>query len=88
MQIPLRLFRIGLKNTVQCPIIIGILKTWHLTRLYFVAFSRAKDVLLLVGLNPNIDGYKQNEKQMKIPNVALGWNRDEEFIGFDNIFLI
>ena len=42
-----------------------------LTRLYFVAFSRAKDVLLLVGLNPNIDGYKQNEKQMKIPNVAL-----------------
>ena len=34
-----------------------------LTRLYFVAFSRAKDVLLLVGLNPNIDGYKQNEKQ-------------------------
>ena len=59
-----------------------------LTRLYFVAFSRAKDVLLLVGLNPNIEGYKQNEKQMKIPNVALGWNRDEEFIGFDNIFLI
>ena len=59
-----------------------------LTRLYFVAFSRAKDVLLLVGLNPNIDGYKQNEKQRKIPNVALGWNRDEEFIGFDNIFLI
>ena len=34
-----------------------------LTRLYFVAFSRAKDVLLLVGLNPNIDGYKQNDKQ-------------------------
>ena len=59
-----------------------------LTRLYFVAFSRAKDVLLLVGLNPNIDGYKQNDKQMKIPNVALGWNRDEEFIGFDNIYLI
>ena len=59
-----------------------------LTRLYFVAFSRAKDVLLLVGLNPNIDGYKQNDKQRKIPNVALGWNRDEEFIGFDNIFLI
>ncbi len=59
-----------------------------LTRLYFVAFSRAKDVLLLVGLNSNIDGYRQNEKQMKIPNVALGWNRDEEFIGFDNIYLI
>ena len=29
-----------------------------LTRLYFVAFSRAKDVLLLVGLNPNIDWIK------------------------------
>mgnify|MGYP002519714156 CR=1 FL=1 len=42
-----------------------------LTRLYFVAFSRAKDVLLLVGLNPNIDGYKQNEKQMKIPFLQL-----------------
>ena len=59
-----------------------------LTRLYFVAFSRAKDVLLLVGLNPNIDGYSRKDKLIKIPNVALGWNRDEEFIGFDNIYLI
>ena len=59
-----------------------------LTRLYFVAFSRAKDVLLLVGLNPNIDGYSKQDKLMKIPNVALGWNRDEQFIGFDNIYLI
>ena len=59
-----------------------------LTRLYFVAFSRAKDVLLLVGLNQSIDGYSQKDKLIKIPNVALGWNRDEEFIGFDNIFLI
>ena len=59
-----------------------------LTRLYFVAFSRAKDVLLLVGLTPNIDGYKLKEKQMSIPNIALGWNRDEEFIGFENIYLI
>ncbi|WP_295622176.1 ATP-dependent helicase [uncultured Methanobrevibacter sp.] len=59
-----------------------------LTRLYFVAFSRAKDLLLLVGLNPNIDGYSKNDKHMKIPNVALGWSRDEEFIGFDNIYLI
>ncbi len=59
-----------------------------LTRLYFVAFSRAQDVLLLVGLNPAIDGYVANEKEMKIPNVALGWNRDEEFIGFDQIYLI
>jgi len=59
-----------------------------LTRLYFVAFSRAQDVLLLVGLNPNIDGYKTKDKHMKIPNIALGWNRDEEFIGFDEIYLI
>ncbi len=59
-----------------------------LTRLYFVAFSRAKDVLLLVGLNPNIDGYKTKDKLHKIPNVALGWNREEEFIGFDDIYLI
>ena len=59
-----------------------------LTRLYFVAFSRAKDVLLLVGLNPNIDGYVQKDKFMKIPNVALGWNREKEFIGFDDIYLI
>jgi DNA helicase-2/ATP-dependent DNA helicase PcrA len=59
-----------------------------LTRLYFVAFSRAKDVLLLVGLNQSIDGYSQKDKLIKIPNVALGWNRDEEFIGFDNIYLI
>ena len=59
-----------------------------LTRLYFVAFSRAKDVLLLVGLNQSIDGYTQKEKIIKIPNVALGWNRDEEFIGFDNVYLI
>lgn len=59
-----------------------------LTRLYFVAFSRAKDVLMLVGLNNSLDGYKYKEKVMKIPNVALGWNRDEEFIGFDDIYLI
>jgi ATP-dependent DNA helicase UvrD/PcrA len=59
-----------------------------LTRLYFVAFSRAQDVLLLVGLNSAIDGYIANEKQMNIPNVALGWRRDEVFIGFDEIFLI
>lgn len=59
-----------------------------LTRLYFVAFSRAQDVLLLVGLNSAIDGYIANEKQMNIPNVALGWRRDEVFVGFDEIFLI
>lgn len=59
-----------------------------LTRLYFVAFSRAKDVLLLVGLTPSIDGYPVKDKRVKIPNVALGWSRNEEFIGFENIYLI
>ena len=59
-----------------------------LTRLYFVAFSRAQDVLLLIGLNPAIDGYIANEKQMNIPNIALGWKRNEEFVGFDEIYLI
>ena len=59
-----------------------------LTRLYFVAFSRAQDVLLLVGLIPSLDGYKSKEKHMYIPNIALGWNRDEEFIGFNEIYLI
>ncbi len=38
-----------------------------LTRLYFEAYSRAKDVLLLVGLNSVRD---------EIPNVATGWDRD------------
>lgn len=59
-----------------------------LTRLYFVAFSRAQDVLLLVGLIPSLKGYKSKEKQIYIPNIALGWNRDEEFIGFNEIYLI
>ncbi|MDR0900340.1 MAG: UvrD-helicase domain-containing protein [Methanobrevibacter sp.] len=59
-----------------------------LTRLYFVAFSRAQDVLLLVGLNSAIDGYMVDEKHKKIPNVALGWRRDEIFVGFDEIHLI
>lgn len=38
-----------------------------LTRLYFEAYSRARDVLLLVGLNT---------VRNRIPNVATGWDRD------------
>jgi DNA helicase-2/ATP-dependent DNA helicase PcrA len=38
-----------------------------LTRLYFEAYSRAKDTLVLVGLNSVRD---------EIPNVATGWDRD------------
>ena len=59
-----------------------------LTRLYFVAFSRAEDVLLLIGLNPAIDGYSKKNEHKNIPNIALGWSRDEEFIGFDEIYMI
>ena len=51
-----------------------------LTRLYFVAFSRAENVLL--------DGYAVNNNLKQIPNVALGWNRDEQLVGFDEIYLI
>lgn len=40
-----------------------------LYRQYFVAFSRAKDVLLLVGLSSSLP-------DRSIPNVALGWSRD------------
>jgi DNA helicase-2/ATP-dependent DNA helicase PcrA len=42
-----------------------------LFRLYFVAFSRPQDVLLLVGLNASKPGAGQ------IRNVATGWDRQE-----------
>lgn len=59
-----------------------------LTRLYFVAFSRAESVLLLVGLNPAIEGYPVKNQHINIPNIALGWSRDENYIGFKEIYLI
>lgn len=59
-----------------------------LTRLYFVAFSRAESVLLLVGLNRAIEGYVNKKEHFDIPNVALGWSRDEEYIGFNEIYLV
>ena len=59
-----------------------------LTRLYFVAFSRAESVLLLVGLNSAIEGYKRKNDHFDIPNVALGWSRDENYVGFNEIYLI
>ena len=49
-----------------------------LMRLYFVAFSRAQDVLLLVGLNSVKDGFYTRAKKPElkfIPNVATGWDR-------------
>ena len=59
-----------------------------LTRLYFVAFSRAESVLLLVGLNNALTGFKRKDKLFDIPNVALGWSREKEYVGFDEIYLI
>lgn len=50
-----------------------------LMRLYFVAFSRAQDVLLVVGLNSVKDGFYRGSKNPKltfIPNVATGWDRE------------
>ena len=51
-----------------------------LIRHYFVAFSRAQDVLLLVGL----DNYGD------IPNVATGYVRDGDWPwgGLDNLLMI
>lgn len=59
-----------------------------LTRLYFVAFSRAESVLLLIGLNPAIEGYNKRNDHFYIPNIALGWSREEKYIGFNEIYLI
>ena len=59
-----------------------------LTRLYFVAFSRAENILILVGLNQAIDGYSFNQQHKSIPNVALGWSRNERQKGFKEIYLI
>lgn len=43
-----------------------------LIRLYFVAFSRPQDVLLLVGL-----GDPKRGPNRTIPNIALGWSRED-----------
>ena len=59
-----------------------------LTRLYFVAFSRAESVLLLVGLSSAIEGYTKKDEHFNIPNIALGWSRDEKYVGFNEIYLI
>ena len=59
-----------------------------LTRLYFVAFSRAEHILILVGLNKAIDGYSYKQKHKSIPNVALGWSRNEHQKGFNEIYLV
>lgn len=49
-----------------------------LIRRYFVAYTRAKKVLILVGLNSMRYGYKGDfQNNIEIPNVATGWSRDK-----------
>lgn len=49
-----------------------------LIRQYFVAYSRTKDALLLVGLNSTKNGYHlKSGQQREIPNIATGWDRSE-----------
>lgn len=57
---PLRGSRNGLDRTFD-----------DLVRLYYVAFSRAQSVLLLIGCESCL-----NHSKAPIPNVALGWRRD------------
>ena len=59
-----------------------------LTRRYFVAFSRAESVLILIGLNSAIEGYPMKKDHFNIPNVALGWSRKEKYVGFNEIYLV
>ncbi|WP_298520216.1 DEAD/DEAH box helicase [uncultured Methanobrevibacter sp.] len=59
-----------------------------LIRLYFVAFSRAESVLLLIGLYPSIEGIDKNNDHFDVPNIAVGWSRDEKYVGFKEIYLI
>lgn len=60
-----------------------------LIRQYFVAFSRSQDVLLLIGLNSVINGYKTRDGTLhSIPNVATGWDRDGNNKGLEGLKLI
>lgn len=49
-----------------------------LTRLYFEAYSRAQDILMLVGLNSIRNGYLTPRKRepRQIPHIATGWDRN------------
>lgn len=49
-----------------------------LIRRYFVAYTRAKSILILVGLNRMRYGYKGDfQDKILIENVATGWSRDK-----------
>ncbi len=61
-----------------------------LIRQYFVAYSRPKCLLLLVGLNSLKDGYFFNNETRYVPNIATGWDRSGKWHwkGLDNLFHI
>lgn len=63
-----------------------------LIRQYFVAFSRAQDVLLLIGLNSVKRDYTDHYGNVKLlPNIATGWDRNRNWQwGYDlkNLFHI
>lgn len=50
-----------------------------LIRHYFVAYSRAQDVLLLVGLNSVKDGYQTGSGRRYISSIATGWDRNRNW---------
>ncbi len=57
-------------------------------RRYFVSYTRAKRLLILVGLSSMKDGYKGDfQDNIKIQNVATGWSRDGKWHwdGLDNL---
>ncbi|MBO7718660.1 MAG: UvrD-helicase domain-containing protein [Methanosphaera sp.] len=59
-----------------------------LIRRYFVSYTRARKLLVLVGLTSMKDGYKGDfQDNIKIQNVATGWSRDGKWHwdGLDNL---
>ncbi len=62
-----------------------------LIRRYFVAYTRAKSILILVGLNSMRYGYKGDfQDKIEIQNVATGWSRDKvwHWDSLDNLLSI
>jgi DNA helicase-2/ATP-dependent DNA helicase PcrA len=51
-----------------------------LIRKFYVSYSRAQDVLILAGLTSVRDGYRTKAGPQAIPNVATGWNRNNQWI--------
>ncbi|MBR0471629.1 MAG: ATP-dependent helicase [Methanosphaera sp.] len=81
-----------LKITNEEDNISGLDKAFNdLIRKYFVAYTRAKSILILVGLNSMRYGYKGDfQDKIEIPNIATGWTRDKvwHWDSLDNLFSI